>query len=114
MNLVGELRHFHQYVRYSEAHGSPEQDSLTRQDLYRIIFDDRVHSAFPNVEANLRVFLSMIVANCSGERPSSQLKRIKIEFRTTMAQDKLCSLSLMCIESDKLHSLSFALAKARK
>ena len=62
-----------------------------------------------------------MVANCSGERSFSQLKRIKNEFRTTMTQDQLCSLSLMSIESDKLRSLSFddvisdfALAKARK
>ena len=63
-----------------------------------------------------------MVANCSGERFLSQLKRIKKnEFKTTMTQDKLCSLSLTCIESDKLSSLSFddvisefALAKARK
>jgi hypothetical protein len=27
MSLVGELRHFHQYVRYTQAHGSQEQDS---------------------------------------------------------------------------------------
>ena len=53
------------------------------------------------------MFLSMMVANCSGERSFSHLKRIKNEFRTTMTQDKLCSLSLMCIESDKLRSLSF-------
>jgi DNA (cytosine-5)-methyltransferase 1 len=63
----------------------------------------------------------MMVANCSGERSFSQLKRIKNEFRTTMTRDKLCSLSLMCIESNKLLSLSFedvisdfVLAKARK
>ena len=118
MNLVGELKHFHQYVRHSQRH---EHDSLTHQDLYQEIFNDHVQSVFPNVEAILRMFLSMMIANCSGERSFSQLKRIKNEFRTTMTQDKLCSISLMCIESDKLRSLSFddiisdfALAKARK
>ena len=62
-----------------------------------------------------------MVENFSGERSFSQLKKIKNEFRTTMAQDKLCFLSLMCIESDKLRSLSFddvikefALAKVKK
>lgn len=123
MNLVGELKHFHQYVRvrHSQAHSLPVHDSLTHLGLYTVIFNDRVQSAFPNVEAILRLFLSMMVTNCSGERSFSQLKRIKNEFRTTMTQDKLCSLSLMCIESDKLRSLSFddvisdfALAKARK
>ena len=121
MNLVGELKHFHQYVRHSHSYGSHGHDGPTHQDLYQVILNDHVQSAFPNVEAILRMFLSMMIANCSGERSFSQLKRIKNEFRTTMTQDKLRSLSLMCIESDKLRSLSFddiisdfALAKARK
>ncbi|CAM1299667.1 Uncharacterised protein r2_g959 [Pycnogonum litorale] len=105
MNLVGELKHFHQYVRHSQSH---EHDSLTHQNLYyQVVFHDHVQTAFPNVESILRMFLSMMIANCHGERSFSQLKRIKNEFRTTMSQDKLCSLSHMCIESDKLHSLSF-------
>lgn len=118
MNFVGELKHFHQYVRHSQSH---EHDSMTHQDLYQVIFNDHVQSAFPNVEAILRMFLSMMITNCHGERSFSQLKRIKKEFRTTISQDKLCSLSVMCIESDKLRSLSFddilsdfAVAKARK
>lgn len=121
INLVGEVKHFNQYIRHHQTYGSAEHDSLTHQDLYKVIFDDCVQSAFPNVEAILRLFLSMMIANCSGERSFSQLKRIKNEFRTTMTQDKLCSLSLMCIESDKLRNLSFddvisdfALAKAIK
>lgn len=121
VNLEGEVKHFHQYLKHSQTYSSVEQDCLTHQDLYMVIFNDRVQSTFPNVEAILRLFLSMMVANCSGERSFSQLKRIKNEFRTIMTQDKLCSLSLMCIESDKLRSLSFddvisdfALAKARK
>ena len=116
MNLVGELKHFHQYVRHSLT-----RESLTHQDMYQIIFNDHVQSTFPNVESILRMFLSMMIANCSGERSFSQLKRIKNELRTTMTEDKLCSLSLMCIESDKLRRLSFddvisdfAVAKSRK
>ena len=63
----------------------------------------------------------MMVENFSGERSFPQLKKIKNEFKTTIAQNKLCFLGLMCIESDKLRSLllgdvirDFALAKARK
>ena len=80
MNLVGEIKHFHQYVRHSQAHGSAEHDSLTHQVNHRVIFtdrDDRVQSAFPNVQAILSFFLSMMFANCSGESFFSQLKRIK-------------------------------------
>jgi hypothetical protein len=118
MNLVGELKHFHHYVRHSQSH---EHDNLTHQDLYQVILNDHVQSAFPNVEAILRMFLCMMITNCHGERSFSLLTRIKNEFRTTMSQDKLCYLSLMCIESNKLRSLSFddiigdfALAKARR
>ena len=48
-----------------------------------------------------------MVTNCSGERSFSQLKRIKNEPRTTMSQNKLSALSIMCMESDKLRSISF-------
>ena len=68
MNLVGEIKHYHQYVRHRQVYGSAEHDSLTHQDLYRVIFNDRVKSAFPNVEAILRLFLSMMFANFSGEK----------------------------------------------
>ena len=33
MNLVGELKRFHQYVRHSQSHGLHEHDCLTHQDL---------------------------------------------------------------------------------
>ena len=81
MNLVGGLKRFHQYVRHSQSHGSHEHGSLTHQDLYQVIFNDHVQSAFPNVEAILRMFFSMMIANCSGERTFSQLKRIKNEIQ---------------------------------
>ena len=62
---------------------------------------------FPNVETALRIYLSLMITNCSGERSFSRLKHIKNELRTTMLQGKLSALSIMCIESDKLRQLSF-------
>lgn len=59
--------------------------------------------AFPNGEAILRLFLSLMVTNCSGERSFSRFKRIKNELRTTI-KDKL---STLCIESDKLRQINF-------
>jgi hypothetical protein len=63
--------------------------------------------AFPNVETILWLF-SLIVTDCSGESSFSLLKHIKNELWTTMSQEKLSALSIMCIKSDKLRSLSFA------
>ena len=62
-----------------------------------------------------------MATNCSGERSFSQLKRIKDVTRSTMHQQRLGALALLCIESDLLRELDFssvieefAVVKARK
>ena len=59
---------------------------------------------FPNVYVALRLFLTLPVSNCEGERSFSLLSRIKNELRTKMSQKRLKALSL--IESD-LTALEF-------
>ena len=46
--------------------------------------------------------------NCSGERSFSQLARIKNMKRSTMNQDRLGVLALLCIERKLLHETDFA------
>ena len=94
---------------------------LTHQQMYAIIIQDGIQCAFPNIEVLLRTFLCLMVTNCSGERSFSKLKRTKDELRSTMAQERLASLSLLSIEHEVLRSLTFddiiddfALAKSRK
>ena len=67
----------------------------------------KIHTAFPNVEAILRLFLSLMVTNCSGERSFSRLNSIKNKLRSTMSQERLSALSILCIESDKLKQINF-------
>ena len=62
-----------------------------------------------------------MLTNVLAERSFSQLKRIKNPYRTTMGQERLDSLSLLCIEADVLRSVDFddvikdfAFAKSRK
>jgi hypothetical protein len=64
-------------------------------------------SVFPNLETALRIFLSISVSNCSGERSFSLLKRLKSKSRSTMDQNKLSSLSILCIESDITNKLNY-------
>ena len=80
-----------------------------------------IHAAFLNVEALFRLFLSLMVTNCSGERSFSRLKSIQNELRSTMSQKSLSALSILCIENNKLKQINFdeflhnfALTKARK
>ena len=62
-----------------------------------------------------------MITNCTAERSFSQLKRIKNPLRTTLSQDKLESLALLCIEADIMRKISFdevlkefAMVKTRK
>jgi hypothetical protein len=41
------------------------------------MYNENISSIFPDVEIAMRIFLSMIVTNASGERPFSKLKFVK-------------------------------------
>src|SRR5678815_3918045 len=62
---------------------------------------------FPNVGIALRIYHTIPVTNCEGERSFSTLSRVKNHLRTTMTQQRLQALSLMCIESEVLQSVDF-------
>ena len=62
---------------------------------------------FPNVLIAMRIYLSLMSSNCTGERSFSKLKRIKNDLRSTMGQERLTHLSLMSIEHGVLTNLDF-------
>ena len=83
--------------------------------------NNELSETFTNVEIALRIYLTMMVNNCTGERSFSKLKRVKSVSRSTMGQTRLSALSRMSMKSDILRSLDFsklandfASAKARK
>lgn len=100
--FFSELKQFQFYVtsRYGDAQKSHYQ-------LYQILMKDQIADVFSNVEIALRIFLTMMIMNCSAERSFSQLKRIKAARRATMRQERLHMLSLLCIESDILKKIDF-------
>ena len=78
-------------------------------------------SSFPNVEIALRMYLVLMISNCSAERSFSKMKLIKNRLRTSMCNDRLSHLFLMSIEVDILREIDFedlinefARKKARK
>ena len=113
---------FIQFVTYVKESPLQKKDYETKSMwLYRIIIETEVAESFPNVETALRLFLTLMVTNCSGERSFSVLKRVKNYLRSTMSQTRLSALSLLSIESEILRSLNyndiinnFATTKARK
>ena len=62
-------------------------------------------SAFQNLAIKIRIFLTLPVTNCEGERSFSTLARVKIHLRSTVTQDRLNSLALLSTESNVLHML---------
>ena len=66
--------------------------------MYNLLIEEDLVSTFPNIEVALRLYLCLIVSNCSGEGTFSQLKRIKNELRLTMGQNRSKCLSVMLIE----------------
>lgn len=75
--------------------------------MYKTLIEKDVYTAFPNVAVALRIYLVIMVTNCSGERTFSRLKIIKNRLRTSMHDDRLNCLSIMSIENDVLDLLSF-------
>ena len=57
--------------------------------LYKLIVDKRVQDTFPNVAIALRMFLVLMVTNCSAERSFCKLKQIENRLRTSMTQGRL-------------------------
>lgn len=56
--------------------------------MLQYIKKHKIESTFPNLEIALRIFECIAVANCSGERSFSALKRVKNFHRSTTKQKK--------------------------
>ena len=74
---------------------------------YKLRIEQYLVSTFPNIEVALRIYLCLMVCNCSGERTFSQLEIMKNEQRSTMGQNRLNILSLMSIECNFVRKNEF-------
>lgn len=118
-SLASELVQFSYFVKTLKDDKS--EDISFEQFMYQLIIDKQLKASFPNVEIVLRMYLVLMVTNCSAERSFSKLKIIRNRLRTTMADERLSHLALMSIEHDILREIDFedlikefAARKARK
>ena len=114
-----EIIQFSAFVQYY-INEEPKKVSF-EQFCYNLLHDKEVKESFPNVEVALRMYLSLMISNCSGERSFSKLKLIQNRLRTSMGQGRLVHLVMMSLEWDILRELDFkdvihffATAKSRK
>uniref|UniRef100_H2ZDA0 HAT C-terminal dimerisation domain-containing protein n=1 Tax=Ciona savignyi TaxID=51511 RepID=H2ZDA0_CIOSA len=89
--------------------------------MFKFINENKLMSAFPNVSVVLRIYLCLMISNCSGDHSFSVLKRVKNHLRSSMSQQRLNSLALHCIENEILTNedtgdviKSLAFSKSRK
>ena len=96
------------FVAFSNEFLEDADDNIGKEHfLYKLIIDKRVKCSFPNVEIALRMYVILMVTNCSGERSFSKLKYIKNRLRMTVTNERVTHLSLMSIEYDILRETDF-------
>lgn len=118
-NFATELVQFQGFLAIFMDH--KEDDCSIEQFMLQCIYDNNVADTFPNTSIALKIYLTLMITNCSGERSFSKLKLIKNDHRTTMTQKRLVNLCIMSSESDILRDIdftdivdTFARQKARK
>ncbi|KAJ8970403.1 hypothetical protein NQ314_001248, partial [Rhamnusium bicolor] len=75
--------------------------------LLKWIKEKELQDIYPNVEILLRIFNTLPISNTSAERSFSVLKRIKNLYRTSMIQERVSGLALLCIEGEFTRRISF-------
>lgn len=107
-NFENELIQFHQHVmiELKDLHKN-ERNSIKAMAVMKEILSD--NKCFPNVAIVFRIYLTMPCSVCEGERSFSKLSLIKNEKRTTMHQERLNALSLLCIEHAFVKRIDFSL-----
>lgn len=104
-NLGNELIQFKEFYKVFE---NEADDSLSQEHImYKILINREVKDCFPNVEIILRIFLVIMITNCSSERSFSNLKHIKNRLRTSMERDRLNHLARMSSAADILRKIDF-------
>lgn len=95
-----------QLKKFASLHEKKENEPI-EIFLYRLIMNNGLNSTFVNAEILLRLYLSMMVTNCSSERSFSKMKLIKNRLRTSMNEDRLVHLVILSSERDILRELNF-------
>ena len=97
---------------------SLSDEAMTPIQVHELVKD---MGCYPNVDIAYRILLTTHVIVASAERSFSKLKLLKNYLRSSMSQERLNGLSILCIEKEILESMNFELiindfasTKARK
>jgi len=99
--FVEELVNFAVYFRNcNPVISSSTKKGTTSMELeaFQYLIRNELVEVFPNVLIAYRMYLSLLITTCSGERSFSKLKRLKSCTRSTMGQGSLQSLAILYVE----------------
>ena len=95
------------YKEQSKKYSRKESTGIA-QHIFKLLHINGIYTTFPNIKVMFRIYLSLMSTNCSGECSFSQLARIKNVKQSTMSQDRLALLALLCFERELLHETDFS------
>ena len=105
LSLSEELLQFTELLKSGLSSNIGKTDVPVELQYYQLLTENSLDVCFPNLDIALRIYLSMMVTNCSAERSFSKLKRIKNELRNSMGKERLNYLSLISIENQLMHEI---------
>lgn len=103
-DFVDECSHFQAYC----VSAVDKFEDCSLQGISNYLRYHSLEDVYPNVDIALRICLSIPATNCSGERSFSCLKRVKNYLRSTLREEKLNALSILCIESDLAATVDYS------
>ena len=108
-----EIVHFQVYMNEPESDEWPSQKGENNKGTFialgmlQAILNNEMQDNFPNTHICLRIYLAILVTNCSGERFLSALKRTKNYLRSTLKDEKLDRLASVHVKSSAFRKLMF-------
>ena len=100
-SLLEEMIHFSTLIK--QHHFNSECKDIQK---FKFINKNEFMHAFSDVSVVFRLYPSLMISNCSGERSFLVLKTAKNQLRLSMGQKRLNSLALLCIENELLEKIN--------
>jgi len=63
-NFSAEFQEFHLYICHQFSSTKNVKTRFNQAEIYKIILEDNIECAFPNVDIAFRIFLTLMVINC--------------------------------------------------
>ena len=105
LSFSEELLQFAELLKSRLSSNISKIDVPVKLPYYRLLSENSLDVCFPTLDIALRIYLSMMVPNCSAEHSFSKFKRIENELRTSMGKQRLNYFSFISTENQLIHEI---------